>query len=74
MTTEPDQKPDTTETSSNFEESAHEDSMGLVQEFVLFLKENKAWWMVPILLALALIGVAVWLGGSAVAPFIYPLF
>jgi hypothetical protein len=46
----------------------------LYKEFFLFLKENKKWWLIPILLVLALMGVLVALSGSAVAPFIYPLF
>ena len=32
------------------------------------------WWLLPILLVLLLLGLAVLLGGTAVAPFIYPLF
>lgn len=57
-----------------FEEAANAREMGIVQEFILFLRENKAWWLVPIFLALALIGLAAWLSSSAAAPFIYPLF
>lgn len=59
---------------SDFEQAAEEKPLGLVAEFLLFLKENKAWWMTPILLALLLLGLAVWLSTSAAAPFIYPLF
>ncbi|WP_437203309.1 DUF5989 family protein [Planctomicrobium sp. SH664] len=57
-----------------FEQAAQERELSLLQEFVLFLKENKAWWLVPILIALALLGLLVGLSGSALAPFIYPLF
>ena len=57
-----------------FASHAEDAAPGLVAEFAEFLVENKAWWLLPILIALTLIGAAVWLSGSAVAPFIYPLF
>ena len=43
-------------------------------EFWLFLKHNKKWWLLPILIVLLLLGVLVLLGGTAIAPFIYTLF
>ena len=43
-------------------------------EFWMFLKYNKKWWLLPIIIILLLLGLLVLLGGSAVAPFIYPLF
>ena len=43
-------------------------------EFWLFLKYNKKWWLLPILIILLLLGLLVLLGGTAIAPFIYPLF
>ena len=46
---------------------------GLLAEFWQFLKYNKKWWLLPILLALLLLGVLVVLSGTALAPFIYPL-
>jgi hypothetical protein len=58
----------------SLEELNEEPTLPLHKEFVLFLRENKKWWLVPILLVLALMGVLVALSGSAVAPFIYPLF
>jgi len=40
-----------------------------------FLMERKAYWLVPIILVLLLLGVLIVLGGgSSVAPFIYTLF
>lgn len=59
---------------SSFESAAEEPAPGLLREFWWFICENKAWWLVPLLLALALIGAVVWLSGTAIAPFIYPLF
>lgn len=46
----------------------------LVSEFVAFLKENKKWWLAPILIAILGLGLLVLLGGTAAAPFIYTLF
>jgi hypothetical protein len=47
---------------------------GLLVEFWAFLRHNKKWWLLPILVVLLLLGLIVILGGTAVAPFIYPLF
>lgn len=38
-----------------------------------FARENKAWWIVPLVLILLLLAVAIF-GGQAAAPFIYPFF
>ena len=63
-----------TKPDKSLEELNDEPELPLHKEFFLFLKENKKWWLIPILLVLALMGVLVALSGSAVAPFIYPLF
>ena len=47
---------------------------GLIGEFVGFMAENKAWWMTPILLVLALVGVLLVLGTTAIGPFLYSFF
>ena len=47
---------------------------GLASEFVYFLRHNKKWWLTPILLVLALVGLVVSLGGTAAAPWIYTFF
>lgn len=48
---------------------------GLIQDVWDFLKARKAWWMTPIILLLALMGVLIVAGQSSVlAPFIYALF
>ena len=44
----------------------------LVEEFWQFLRFNKKWWLLPILVALLLLGTLVVLSGTALAPFIYP--
>jgi len=57
-----------------FEELAQQKRSSLVGEFIEFLKHNKKWWLLPILLILLGLGLLVLLSSSAVAPFIYPLF
>jgi len=46
----------------------------IVWEFFGFLKHNKKWWLLPIIVVLLLFGVLIVLSGTAVAPFIYTLF
>lgn len=58
----------------DFASQAQETSPGIVREFVQFLGENKKWWLIPILLSVALICGLVFLSSTAVAPLIYPLF
>ncbi len=50
--------------------------MGVVEEFILFLKENKAYWLAPIIIVALLLIALVFLTAtsSATAPFIYTLF
>jgi len=62
------------DTSVSFAQAAEEEQPGLLQEFAEFLWESKAWWLVPIIIVLLLVGLLVVLSGSVVAPFIYPIF
>ena len=57
-----------------FAEHAEAESQGLLAEYWDFLLHNKKWWLIPIVVALLLVGVLVIFGGSAAAPFIYTLF
>lgn len=45
---------------------------GLIVEFWDFLKHNKKWWLLPILIVVLLFGALVILSGTGVALFIYP--
>ncbi|MEO7424567.1 MAG: DUF5989 family protein [Fibrobacteria bacterium] len=49
---------------------------GLISEFFQFLKQNKKWWLLPLILAMLGIGGLLLLAGknAALAPFIYTLF
>tara|TARA_Y100001970_G_scaffold74701_1_gene94669 strand:- start:6590 stop:6742 length:153 start_codon:yes stop_codon:yes gene_type:complete len=49
--------------------------LDFVKEFWVFLKERKKYWLMPIVIVLALFGIIIVLSqGSAVAPFIYTIF
>ena len=49
--------------------------MSFLFEFWSFLKTRKKYWLLPIMLALAIFGgLIIFTQGSAVAPFIYAIF
>jgi hypothetical protein len=49
--------------------------MSFLKEFWLFLRVRKKYWLLPILIMMAVVGgLIVLTKGSAVAPFIYTLF
>jgi len=60
--------------SKEFSELAHQKRSSIIAEFWEFLKYNKKWWLIPILIVLLILCLLVLLGGTAIAPFIYPLF
>lgn len=60
---------------SEFERLASEQKeMSLVAEFWQFVRENKKWWLIPILTVFLTLGLLIFLSGTAAAPFIYTLF
>jgi hypothetical protein len=51
------------------------EKVGLLAEIWAFMRVRKKWWLSPILLMLALLGLlVVFTQGTAIAPFIYTLF
>ena len=60
---------------TNFENIARR---GLERSFIgelwTMLREKKKYWLMPIVVVLLLLGVLVFLSGTAAAPFIYTLF
>ena len=66
--------PEPDEKVSDFEAQADESDVGLVREFIAFMRDNKKWWLAPIIIVLLLVGILVILGGTGAAPFIYTLF
>ena len=71
--TDPD-KSQSNQTPTEFESAADEQPMSLPAEFWLFIREEKKWWLTPIILMLLLLGALAFLGGTGAAPFIYSLF
>ncbi len=60
---------------SDFEKAAAErDRSGFLREFWGFLRQNKKWWLLPILIMLLVLGLLIVLSGTGLAPFIYTLF
>jgi len=67
-------KSDTHDQPTEFEQAGQQQELSLLQEFYLFIVENKAWWMLPILIAIGAMGLLVALSSTGAAPFIYTLF
>jgi hypothetical protein len=57
-----------------FERLAGQPSPGIVVEFLDFLAQNKKWWLIPIVMALVLVGLMAVLGSTGAGPFVYTLF
>lgn len=47
---------------------------GLLRELIAFMRDNKKWWLAPVIISVLLLGLLVVLGGTGAAPFIYSLF
>ena len=47
---------------------------GILSEFFGFMRENAKWWLLPFLIVFGLLGVALILGSTGAAPFIYTMF
>lgn len=47
---------------------------GLLSDLWGYLRENKKWWLLPVLVMLLVFGLLVFLSGTVLAPFIYTLF
>lgn len=59
---------------SELEKQAKEErELSFFGELRLFLRQNKKWWLMPILIVLILFSVLVILAGTGAAPFIYTL-
>lgn len=54
--------------------SSKKESLGILGEFLGFLWKRRIWWMIPVFLALALIGaMLIFAQSSALSPFVYTL-
>ena len=59
---------------NEFAAASEEQNAGIISEFIYFLKTNKKYWMIPLLVTLLGLGALIILGGTSAAPFIYTLF
>jgi hypothetical protein len=59
---------------SAFAREADLGQQGHLTEMWLFLRQNKKWWLTPVIVVLVAFGLLIALGGTAAAPFIYTLF
>ena len=44
------------------------------RELVMFIKQNKKWYLIPVIISILLVGILIALGSTGAAPFIYTLF
>ena len=47
---------------------------GFFRDLVMFIKHNKKWYLIPVVVSILLLGILIALGSTGAAPFIYPLF
>jgi hypothetical protein len=57
-----------------FEQAADQDNRSLPAEFLDFIRNNKKFYLIPIVVVLLGMGLLIVLGGTSAAPFIYTLF
>lgn len=58
----------------SFEDAGKVRETGLFRELAQMLRQNRKFWMIPLVLVLLGFGLLIALGGTAAAPFIYQLF
>ena len=59
---------------NDFRRLANKPPAGMLRELWDFLRENRAWWLTPIVAVLLLISALVILSATGAAPLIYTLF
>ena len=59
---------------NRFQDAGEKAEPSLLGEFWIMLKQNKKYWMLPMVIILLVFGLLLLLGGTAAAPFIYTLF
>ena len=64
----------TPDATTQLEAAASAKERGAFRDLLAFMGENKKWWLLPIIIVLALIGALLILASTGAAPFIYPLF
>ena len=59
---------------NEFEKASKQKQGNLLSEFMGFLKQNKKFWLLPLILVMLALAALLVLSSSAAAPFIYTLF
>ncbi|HYE74891.1 MAG TPA: DUF5989 family protein [Blastocatellia bacterium] len=49
-------------------------NQSFLHDLLLFLAQNKKWYLIPIVVVMLLMGILIILGATGAAPFIYTLF
>lgn len=62
------------EPSSEFEKAGEQLGGSFFSDLWYFLRHNKKWWLLPILIVLLALALLALLSGTAAAPFIYTVF
>jgi hypothetical protein len=62
------------ERTGDFASEAERGNAGLLREIWELIRFNKKWWLVPVIVALLVVGAVLLLSTGAAAPFLYPLF
>ena len=62
------------EPTNEFEQAGKQRPDSLWSEYLYFLRHNKKWWLLPILVVFGLLGGLVMASGSGLLPWIYALF
>jgi hypothetical protein len=57
-----------------FESASRQRRPGMLRELVYFLRQNKKWWLIPILFVIAVLAALCFFAGTGAAPFIYTIF
>lgn len=59
---------------NDFEKASQQKQGSLVSEFIGFMKQNRKFWLLPLIIALLALSALLILSSTAAAPFIYTLF
>jgi len=59
---------------TRFQQEAARPRTGLLRELRDFLRLSGKWWLLPILIALLLVGMTVLVSATSLAPILYALF
>jgi hypothetical protein len=62
------------EPESPFEKAAESSNQSLGAELLAWLRHNRKWWLIPLIVTVALIGILTLLASTGAAPFLYTLW